>query len=191
MAQNAPPTSVLFVDDDEHLLATMERAACARVRVFPARDGMQARAVARRQQLDVALIDRNMPEECGFQVSSRLRRICPWIGISIVTSERITPELALDAVSHGADDCTEKPSTVSGLLETIASLARRRAKHAEQLPTIAEHEWTLVEATLRACGGNRSRAARMLGLTYNGLVKKLAKGPPASWGGGNALTAAS
>ena len=178
VAQNAPASQVLFVDDDELWLVTLERATRGKVQVFAARNGDEARAIARHRPIDVALIDRNMPGESGLEVTRRIRRMCPCVGISLVTSEEITPELALDARDHGADSCNEKPASLATLVIVLQDLARRRAERAEHLPTLAEHEWALVEAALHACAGNKSRAARVLGMTYRGLLNKLKKGPP-------------
>jgi len=84
---------------------------------------------------------------------------------------------AFEAGRAGADALLIKPTTGSALLRALG--ARELSPSGEfARPSLARAEWEYLNATLSECQGNRSEAARQLGIRRFVLQRKLSKGPP-------------
>lgn len=79
-------------------------------------------------QIDLAIIDLNLPGEDGLTLALRIRIAQPGIGIIIVTA-RTQSEQKLEGYRCGADIYMTKPVTLDVLLAAIQSLSRRLKPH--------------------------------------------------------------
>jgi DNA-binding NtrC family response regulator len=65
------------------------------------------------------------------------------------------------------------PAAFSGRRSVISPEAAPAAKDAIALPTLAQIEADHIGEVLRLTAGNKSRAARILGISRQGLIEKL------------------
>ena len=128
------PARILVVDDEppivDVLVYNLERAA---YEVLVARDGVEALAVARREQPDLIVLDLMLPGLDGLEVCRALRR------------ERDVPIIMLTArdaeidrvvgLELGADDYVAKPFSVRELVARIRSVLRRASPRAPAAAT--------------------------------------------------------
>jgi two-component system, OmpR family, alkaline phosphatase synthesis response regulator PhoP len=90
------------------------------VRVYTARDGMEAYIIAKRETPTIMLLDIMMPRMDGFAVCSKLKN-CPTtsaIYIMMVTA-KTDPEDRMRATLMGADDYITKPYDAMFILERV------------------------------------------------------------------------
>jgi DNA-binding NtrC family response regulator len=83
---------------------------------------------------------------------------------------------AFAAARMGAEAFLPKPVTGQQVLAILRSRENRSC--AGPLPTLARAEWEYLHAVLDQCGGNRSEAARRLGIHRSVLQRKLGRHPP-------------
>ncbi|MEM6926258.1 MAG: helix-turn-helix domain-containing protein, partial [Myxococcota bacterium] len=102
--------------------------------------------------------------------------------VAVILSGYGSIATAIDAVRLGAVDFVQKPADVDQLL-----VAFRNALEANPFgerdptyepPSLARAEWEHIQRVLHDCGGNVTRAAKMLGLHRRTLQRKLQKYPP-------------
>lgn len=100
-AADLPPVTAMLVDDDDDLLALMERALTkGGIEVVGvASDAASALAVAAEKQPDLILLDLHMPEMGGLEALPLLREHAPrtkFVVVSAIAATHMT-EAALDA----------------------------------------------------------------------------------------------
>jgi two-component system response regulator RegA len=167
---------MLLVDDDEQLLAAMKRTVPEPIRLLTATNGAQARAFAERTRIEIAMVDKGLVGESGLDLLKWLRLRHGDVWITLVTAD-LHPDTVRDAIFLGADDCLEKPFRLSDVRERLQQIvADRRA--ASGIQPLAQVEWAHIQRALRACGHNKSAAAKALGITLSRLKAKLRKGAP-------------
>jgi two-component system response regulator RegA len=172
------PRSALIWDDDvvdrEHRLEQFHGA------------GIRARAVSDDHQVLAAVSGPDAPEllivepwsqnQFRFDVVERVHRLRPELRIVIVSSYA-SLSVACESIRRGARACLNKPASI---LQILAAL---RSDISTALPSkmlsLARVEWEYVQWVLLSCRGNKSEAARHLGLHRSTLQRKLAKYPPA------------
>jgi len=115
---------ILIVEDDALNMKMMTDLFEARgFRAVPAVNGAQALASARIERPDLVVMDIDLPDLSGLEVTRRLRddpglAAVPVIAVSAVAGKD-TVTLARDA---GCDAYIAKPASVDCLLETVAAL---------------------------------------------------------------------
>ena len=174
--------TVLVVDDDERL---RERLALSfSRRGLPAREaGSVAEGLERIREAvpDLAVIDLRMRGESGLELLRELVAANPDV-LAVILSGYGSIATAIDAVRLGAVDFVQKPADVDMLLQAFErALAEDPLEAPEpdyEPPSLARAEWEHIQRVLNDCGGNVSRAARMLGLHRRTLQRKLHKYPP-------------
>jgi two-component system KDP operon response regulator KdpE len=128
------PPLVLVVDDDPHLLRTLEITLRARkydVRTAP--DAGAAIAAATAEPPDLAVVDLGLPDLDGTELVRRLRS---WTTAPIlVLSGRSDSGDKVDALDAGADDYVTKPFEMDELLARLRALARR-SQTSDDLPIV-------------------------------------------------------
>lgn len=120
---------VLIVDDDSAVRESIRRVLNeAGYEVTTAVDGEQAAVEFVPEQIDLVLLDLNLPVRSGWDVFERLTTTHPSIPIIIITG---MPNQYRTAVAAGAGALMEKPIEVAALLKTMDELLAE--SHEERL----------------------------------------------------------
>ncbi len=178
------PETLLLVDDDDTLRERLARSFRARgFDVLTASDHPTALAVAGLRAPDLAVVDLKMPGPSGLEVVRDLVAACPDVEVLVLTGYG-SISTAVDAVRLGAHGYLQKPADVDQIL---AAFERGRADPLGapdevdyEPPSLGRAEWEHIQRVLADCGGNVSKAARVLGLHRRTLQRKLSKYPPRS-----------
>ena len=117
---------VLVVDDDAQMLRAIRTALSARgYEVLTASTGENALVVAAEENLDLLLLDLQLPGIGGHEVIRRLRG---WTEVPvIVVSVQEAQEEKVAALDAGADDYLTKPFGMKELLARMRAVRRRVA----------------------------------------------------------------
>jgi two-component system response regulator RegA len=173
--------SILVVEDDRVYRERLVRALAERgLEAQGAPDGESALAVARTDSPELALVDLRMPGMGGLDVVRELRAIDPTTRIVVLTGYG-SIATALDAVKLGAVHYLTKPASIEEILEAFERDAPTGADAEPRYdpPSLAKVEWEHINRVLADCGGNISKAARVLKIHRRSLQRKLSKYPPA------------
>ncbi len=182
MASDVPVArSLLIVEDDDILRTRLSKAFRERgFEVHEARGIEDASECGRKEPPEYAIVDLRLQDGSGLEAVKSLAGFDPATVIVVLTGYG-SIATALEAVRMGAADYLTKPADVE---EILARFARAEAKPGAELeaagttPTLARVEWEHINRVLADCGGNVSKAARLLGLHRRSLQRKLAKFPP-------------
>ena len=177
-----PRPSILVIDDDDALRERLVAAFAARG--FEARgapDGGEAVRLAREESPELAVVDLRMHGASGLEVLRDLLEIDPATRIVVLTGYG-SIATALEAVRLGAVHYVTKPADVDDLLDAFARGESAAgtvppAPIDHSVPSLARTEWEHIHRVLSDCGGNVSRAARLLGIHRRSLQRKLGKAP--------------
>lgn len=164
--------SVLVIDDDEHLLASLARSLRGHRRVFTASTFEIATTIARRERPDLAIVDMRLANASGLDLVRTLKAELPSTKFAVM-SGYLSVESTVAAVQAGADIVVSKPVVGAEILRraeepTIAS-------DDPKSPTLAEAEADHIARVMTDCCGNVSLAARRLGIHRTSLHRKLSK----------------
>lgn len=111
---------VLLVDDDSgvrlSLAGVLEAEGYA---VLAAADGQEALEMARANEVDIVLLDLNMPRKNGWDTFERLTTENPLLPVIIITAR--SGQL-FTALAGGAGALLEKPLDIPSLLQTLKNL---------------------------------------------------------------------
>ena len=179
--------SILIVEDDGVLRSRLARAF--RDRGFDAReaDGFDAAlAAVREDPPELVLVDLRMPGRSGVDVIREVKAIEP-ATVAVVLTGYGSIATALEAVKAGAANYLTKPADVDQIIAAFEAAAGTPGPGAaaadagpDSVPSLARVEWEHINRVLSDCGGNLSKAARLLGLHRRSLQRKLSKFP-APW----------
>lgn len=172
--------SLLIVEDDAVLRTRLARAFRERgFEVQEAAEGESALALAREEPPEYALVDLRLPGLQGLGVVRGLKEADASTVVVVLTGYG-SIATALEAVRLGAAHYLTKPADVD---EILAGFARAETGEPPppvepaSVPSLARVEWEHINRVLADCGGNVSKAARLLGLHRRSLQRKLAKYP--------------
>jgi two-component system response regulator RegA len=169
--------SLLVVDDDERLRDRLVAAFIERgYRAAGAANHEQALAHACKGKLDRAVIDLRMPGPHGLVVVRDLIERDDDIEIVVLTGYG-SIATAVEAMRLGAVNYLLKPANADQILAAFEATHDVAADLPFEVPTVARLEREHIERVLRECDGNKSRAARVLGMHRRTLQYKLAKFP--------------
>ncbi len=111
---------VLVVDDDPAVAKSIKRVLeRAGYDVVLARDGPEAEVRFVPEQIDLVLLDLNLPSESGWDVFERLTMRQPYIPVVIITA---MPNQYAMAQAAGVGALVEKPVEVPALLQLMKEL---------------------------------------------------------------------
>ncbi len=173
---------ILLVDDDERFRSRLARAFESRgLEVSTAADHAAALAAAEAAPPDLAVVDLRMGDgPGGLEVVRDLKAAHPDVEVLVLTGYAAVAT-AVDAMRLGACNYLAKPAHADAIL---AGFERARTDPLVPpdpdyvAPSLARAEWEHIQRVLADCGGNVSKAARMLGLHRRTLQRKLSKYPP-------------
>jgi two-component system response regulator RegA len=172
--------TVLVVDDEEAFRRRLVRAFEDRgFEAWGAADAEEATRIASGETPEFAVVDLRMPGPSGLFVVRKLHELDPTTRIVVLTGYG-SIATALDAVRSGAVHYLTKPADIDEILHAFDqdSAPLDRPPPAE-VPSLARVEWEHIDRVLTSCGGNITRAARLLGLHRRSLQRKLSKFPSA------------
>ena len=119
--------TVLIVDDETGVRDVLEEYLSGHgYTVVGAESALAARAIAGRQQVDLAVIDIHMPGEDGLSLARHLRERFTGIAIIMLTSASAVVDRVV-GLEMGADDYVSKPFDPRELLARVKSVLRRTA----------------------------------------------------------------
>lgn len=180
MTQTKDPPVLLVVDDDERFRSRLARAFEDRgYQVCTAKDADEAERVAAEEEPDYAVVDLRMPGRSGLELIDALHREAPSINIVVLTGYG-SIATALEAVRLGATHYLTKPAHADEILAAFAR-SNESSPPAEDVPvdppSLDRVEWEHINRVLADCGGNISKAARILGIHRRSLQRKLSRFP--------------
>ncbi|QTZ94470.1 response regulator transcription factor [Streptomyces auratus] len=118
---------LLLVEDDDHVAAALSAVLAKHgVAVVHARNGEEALKALlpdRAEPFAVVLLDLGLPDQDGFEVCGRIRKICA-IPVIMVTA-RADVRSRIHGLNLGADDYVVKPYDTGELLARIHAVSRR------------------------------------------------------------------
>ena len=120
-----PKKKILAVDDEKEMLALLEKRLLASgYDVFTAANGQDALAIARREQLDLIILDILMPEMDGSETAARLHedpktKDIPILFLTCLFTKR---EEHLEGHEVGKNFFVAKPYEAEDLLGEIKSM---------------------------------------------------------------------
>gem|GEM_PF-2767415 len=191
------PRRALLVDSDEQCLRILTRLATFHgFTSYVARNLQEGTRLAESQTPDIAFVDIHLPDGDGSPLIATLAAK-PEL-LVVATSSAHSVEAAVRAVRQGAYEYLTKPfdeyrlrNLFNRALQQIkpASVHARRERSAARWESgettqdeslqiqvgtsISDAERRLILATLRYCGGNKPRAATMLGVSLKTLYNRL------------------
>lgn len=123
LAAALPIQRILVVDDEAGMRGWLtEVLEGAGHQVFTAQDGLQARALAKGQALDLVITDVSMPNEEGLGLIRALRKEHPHLQI-LAISGAFSPDVLTDAKLLGAHTALRKPVTKETVLQCVGNLS--------------------------------------------------------------------
>jgi DNA-binding NtrC family response regulator len=138
---------VLLVDDEEEFVETLaQRLEVRDLEVATAFSGADALERLEEREIDVVVLDLQMPGVDGIQVLRKIRESKPLIEVIMLTGHA-TVETAIEGMKLGAFDFLIKPTETEELLEKIAqafsrkSEQDRRIQEAEIDRIVKRHGW--------------------------------------------------
>lgn len=180
---SSPARSVLIVEDEERFRSRLARAF--RERGFDTREASDyesALAAARDESPEYLLVDLRMPGRSGLDVVRDVKELDPGTTAVILTGYG-SIATAIEAVRLGAADYLTKPADVESILAAFQRAEAGATPLAPgdggevSVPSLARVEWEHISRVVSDCGGNISKAARLLGIHRRSLQRKLGKLP--------------
>ena len=118
---------ILVAEDDAPIRqALADTLTGAGYSVLTAEDGRRALELLLTREIDLALLDVNMPQLTGFQLLRIMERECPGIPSIILTAHGEEND-RVKGLELGADDYVVKPFSIAELQARISAVLRRSA----------------------------------------------------------------
>jgi len=136
--------SILVVDDEPEVRDTLrEYFEFCGFDVFVAGDGDDMRKVVARHQIDIVLMDLNLPEEDGLALTRELRG-SHGMGIIMLTAAGQTVDRIV-GLEMGADDYVPKPFDPREVLARVKAVMRRLRERPRTAQPAPEHAREVVK----------------------------------------------
>ena len=147
---------ILVADDEKDLVWALERMLSAEgYDIVTAHDGVHVLAAARRQRIDLFILDILMPFGDGLWVCEQLRKKSPFAAIPILFLTACSSiDDRVNGLDKGGDDYLVKPFDMSELKARVRALLRRKQREEENIaasknqhPTFNTGPFTLIAET--------------------------------------------
>ena len=126
-------------------------------------------------EVDLVLSDIRLGGMNGVELLKAWKRARPETPFILMTAFGDV-SMAVDAVKSGAEDYLVKPISPTALLQKMADAIRAAKQRGHRAPAqvpLEELERSAIEQTLVQCEGNRTRTAKLLGISVRTLQRKL------------------
>jgi DNA-binding NtrC family response regulator len=127
-----PRGTVLVVDDEPSVRASVRAILEGTCRVLEAEDGASAMEQLRRHDVDLVMLDQRMPEEAGLDVLPRIKAFDDSIVVALLTAVHEV-RTAVEALKRGAYDYLTKPFDVDDIALLVHRALEKRALEREVL----------------------------------------------------------
>ncbi len=125
------PITVLAVDDETGFTEILsKRLGRIGFQVFTADSGRRALALLEEVEIDVVLLDVNMPEMDGVRTLGEIKQRNPHVEIVMLTG-RGDADIVISSLGMGAFDYLKKPVAFETLAEKLNSAAARKRQREE------------------------------------------------------------
>jgi len=125
--------NLLIVDDEEQFLNSISRRLKARdFHVIAVDRGEKALEAARKQEIDIALVDLKMPGMDGEETLKALKKEHEWMEVVILTGHG-SVESAVECIQDGAYKYLQKPCELDTLLEVLKEAYMKKVINKQQL----------------------------------------------------------
>ncbi len=129
--------NILIVDDEEFIRLNLKRVYSEEpYRVFLESNGASALKTAEDEDIDLALLDLNLPDMSGLEILKELKKSNPGILVIMITGYA-SVESAVEALKLGAYDYIKKPFKADAI-RLITRLALETQYLKEQVKTLRE-----------------------------------------------------
>lgn len=124
---------VLLVDDEEEFVETLaQRLEVREFDVTTALNGADALARLEHEEIDLVVLDLQMPGVDGIAVLRKIKELKPLIEVIMLTGHA-TVETAIEGMKLGAFDFLIKPTETEELVEKINRAFGRKAEQDERI----------------------------------------------------------
>jgi len=125
--------NLLIVDDEEQFLSSISRSLAMRdFNVIAVNRGDMALEAARKQPIDIALVDLKMPGMDGQETLQALKKEHSWMEIVILTGHG-TIESAAACTRSGAYSYLQKPCEFDRLIEALVQAYKQRVMNKQKI----------------------------------------------------------
>jgi len=124
--------TVLVVDDEQAVRASLSAILKASCHVLEARNGRQALEMLDAHPVDLVMLDQRMPGEQGLDVLVQIKSIDPTILVVLATAVREV-KTAVEALKRGAYDYITKPFEVDDIVLLVHRALEKRMLEREVL----------------------------------------------------------
>jgi DNA-binding NtrC family response regulator len=167
---------LLVVDDDIQLLFGLEAVLRQKGHIVEtASTGKAALSKLSTTSFDAVITDLQMPGQDGLALFHSILKSKPELPV-VVLSALASVNAAVEAIKSGASDFLQKPFSSDALdkvIENIFDSAQPRESDNAEVVTVSEMERKLIMTALRKTNGNRTHAAKLLGISLRTLRNKL------------------
>jgi two-component system, sensor histidine kinase and response regulator len=124
---NSAPDRILIVDDSPEILSITEAIlAAAGYETIAYTDGLIALQIMELLPPDLIVLDVNMPQIDGFEMTRRIRSNSAWDLTPILLFTALDRSQAAYGLECGADDLLSKPVAIEDLLGKVSLLLHSR-----------------------------------------------------------------
>jgi two-component system, OmpR family, response regulator CpxR len=124
---------LLLVDDEKDFVDVLaERLEARDFTVYTAYSGDEAVARMKEHEIDVAVLDVQMPLKDGVTTLVEIKQVNPLVEVIMLTGHA-TVESAVEGMKIGAFDYLMKPTETKDLIEKIVKAYKRKVEHEERI----------------------------------------------------------
>ena len=127
------PANILIVDDDQDIIQSFRRMLRKEgYTIFSAPDGESGLSIITENEIEIALVDYQMPGMNGIELLKRIRRLSPGTDVIIITGYG-NIQSAIEAMKLGAYDYITKPLDITELRKTLRGMFEKKELRSENM----------------------------------------------------------